>query len=226
MYEINIRLERIDYEQTINSLFPRLINDCASEDEPSMVFRLLKKLDDTAMVIAKDLLALISDEDKMELLKYLVNFYNSDLTSLINKLLREYVDDEAEMSGLIARRCEDYPLSLVLCDVNIRLVALAEKLPSGIALLLKPILKLGGGHEKAILDFVQKNKYIWGTLLSKLESKLHQKGFYVYIQDIEISESIPSIDSAHSKVKPSLPRELEDSIIDALSTYLKSHFNP
>ncbi len=225
MYEINVILERIDYDKTINTLLPGFIEKCYSKDSRNMIFKLLKKLDDTALVIASDILSLVSENDKMELLKCLVNFYDSELTTVINRLLRESVDEGAELGGLVIRG-DSSRLRLVLCNVKLDFTALANKLPSSAAMLLKPLLKMGGEHEKSILRFVQQNKYIWGALISKLEKKLHEKGFFVYIQDIEISESVPALNYVNTDRSFALTPELEDSIINALALYLKSHCNP
>lgn len=222
MYEINIRLERIDYDKTINSLLPGIIKKCSGKDDRNMIFRLLAKLDDTALVIARDILALITEKDKMELLKCLVNFYDSDLTSVINRMLKEHIDEGAELGGLVVRDWGESQLQLVLCNAKINFSSLVNKLPAAVAMMLKPLMRMGSDGERSILRFAQQNKYIWGTLISKLESKLHEKGFYLYIQDIEITEGSTALNAFNHDRKFALSEELEETIIDAVSVYLKA----
>lgn len=222
-YEIILMLDGIEYDKTIKTLLPGIIEKCSIENGRNMIFRLLKKLDDTAVSIASDILSRISEKDKTELLRCLVNYYDSELTGIINRILRDTMGEGTGLSGITVRSNSNAPLELVLCNVEINPDALINKLPSGAAMLIKPLLKMGGGQEHTVLNFIQQNRLIWGALISKLEAKLSEKGFYMHIRDVEINEAAVVLNCTNNDRSFALTYELEETLIEAVSAYLKEH---
>ncbi len=220
-YEINLLLDEIEYDKTIKILLPEIIGKCIAKDERNIFFRLLKRLDDTAVVIASDILSRISEKDKTELLRCLVNYYDSELTGMINRILLDTMGEGARLSGIAVRSNENSPVELVLCNVEFELNTLMNKLPTGAVMLIKPLLKMGAGQEGTILKFIQQNRLIWSALISKLEAKLAEKGFYIHIRDIEINEAAAVLNCANNERSFALSYELEEKLIEAVSSYLR-----
>lgn len=89
MFDIRITVGTIDYEKTIATVFPTVLNKCRKLQNQNLLLNLFLELGEDAMLILLGIMKRLSEDAKQELLCQCMNAYQTVLTDKLNEYLQE-----------------------------------------------------------------------------------------------------------------------------------------
>ena len=225
MLHANIKIENIDYEQTISAVFPMLKDYIVKSESGNPVILLLTKLDDKALPVFLKLLRFLPDNTKDELMTVCLNTYSEKACEKLNEKLSENVMGQHIQIGSVSiRKCEE-AFYLQLGNIKCNYSALVRESVSGVGGAGLALLAGLGGQllEKKAIDL------LWTTenkakVLTMVRNTVSQYGLVMELSDIDLTKEIAqvgdTVPSQDNKLR--LSDELQNEILNALVKYLQS----
>ncbi len=102
MLKISAEVTNIDYESTLNALFPLLSDKLSTIKSKNLAVRALRQLEDSSPVIAANVLHRVPDDMKNRLTVDALNAYSPALTKKINDLIRGKVGSGLTIGSITA----------------------------------------------------------------------------------------------------------------------------
>lgn len=89
MFDIRITVENINFEKTISSLMPAVLQKCREISRPNLVIRMLLELEDDALTVLLGIMQRLPEDAKVDLLCQLMNGNEKVLTEKFNEYLQK-----------------------------------------------------------------------------------------------------------------------------------------
>lgn len=90
MLAANITIKNINYEKTLEGIFPLLKEKLAEKESSHMTIRLFQKLEDAALPIALNIMNRLPNETKTELMLTILNTYSGQIRDKLNEKLEAH----------------------------------------------------------------------------------------------------------------------------------------
>ena len=223
MVKICFKVREIDYEKCFESLIPKIVDECRSKTDPTELEKLIVRLGDDTVPIAKKLLGFLDTDVRDQIIVWLLEDQHDMIVSSVNAAMKELLGGDAVVIG--ALYALDEP------GTKISLNAVRVKTDSK-KLIESPVLTgVAGGAAKlafriAKAETIEKDavKLLSSDLvkpkfISILSDGLRNAGLHITLADVVIAE-----DSGKDKIPCMTDPEKDagkDKIIDALASWLK-----
>lgn len=235
MLATTIKIRSIDYESTLQQIFPVLSKKIMSLPSKDMIVRLLQQLGDAALPVLIGLMYRIPEDTKNELLIRSLNAYAPELRDKLNKEFKRdkwghffeigtiYIDQQTEILLNIGQIKVNYAGLLnndqVSSAINERLgifSGLAKKAVN-MTTSLVPDTKI----ERMGLDFLWREENNT-RLMNLIRNALSTHGMKLELSEIQlIQDEETSEDVIESNQPFALTEQMENDIICALADYLR-----
>lgn len=234
MLAATIKIRSIDYESTLQQIFPVLSEKIMSLPSKNMIVRLLQQLEDDALPVLIGLMYRIPEDTKNELLAGALNAYAPELRDKLNEELKKdewgrlfeigsiYIDRQTEIVLNIGQIKVNYSALLSNGQVN---GAINERLGifSGLA------IKAANMTTALVPEMIEKMclDLLWregndARLMDLISRALSAHGIKLQLSEIRLmqDEKIPD-DVIESRQSFVLTEKMENDIICALAGYLR-----
>ena len=234
MLDAAITIERIEYENTLQHIFPLMSPKIAAMDSDNMVVRLFQQLGDAALPVMCSLMYRLPEDTKDEILIRGLNAFAPILKEKLNEELRKDKWGQCFQIGTIrVERQEGILLRIGRVRVDYSALINLEQVSDALGSRLgrfSPWAKAAAGVatalasgmvEKQGLALLEKesNK---ARLLALLQSTLSKYGVEIGVQAIRFTQSEnPHLDYADVSQPFALTARMEEDIIAALAGYLR-----
>lgn len=205
MADIVITVGEIRYENTLNALFPRVLDRCRQLQNPNMLFKLFLELGEDAPPVMTGLIGYLPDSVKRELICQCVNGCHLTLTKALNEYLHS---NEWGKSFLVQ------DISAVQEENRIKLVAHGVEAKEG---KLMPFLK--GVEQLAVM--VLKKESVKSMLRELIQEALNKNGLMMELQSLDAvsgREKTARREEESFRLSP----ELEDAVVKALAGFIRN----
>ena len=234
MLTASIKILNIDYESTIQHVYPLISKEVVFTESKSTIIRLLQKLDSAALPVLTSMLYRVPKDTKDELLVRSLNAFSMDLIEKISEVFKGtefgrcltigalYAYRKDEIHLVLDRIDVDYPALLNTKQVNNafsgylgRFSGLAKK-AAGVAFSVAPDALEQKGLELLLRD---ENKE---RLLTMIKSVFQEYGIMMDLTAIQIAHEIAHNDEVVEASQPFvLTEKMENDILNALAGYLR-----
>lgn len=249
MIKGKITLSGVNYGESIKNLFPLIMEKLSAIQDPNVVVRFLNRLGENALPIALDILAPLPEEEKVGIVAAAVNQFQGRICTAANGLLKDNSLDSAIRLVTVSAETHNKGLEfLVYCtDPNYRAIAeskLAEKLITGYVDGLGEKMGFHGGGflgnaAKSVLKMSIKTalgqmgkkgpdiicrKDVNRKISDLLSDGLCKFGLVATVESVELEQDIPADMASvipEENAGFSLSKEIEESLMDAVVSYLK-----
>ncbi len=240
MVSIQLKLDSIDYEKSIENLLPRVVDSCVSAPAPSELEKLIGKLGNDCVPVAKKLLRYLDNDLKDQIIVWLVDSHAESITKAANQYLEEILPGKVVYIGSL--RADDLPgsrLSLHALQVQIDYAALlnSQLITSGVRRLgsdggllqgaARFALQMGSLIRQENLEkqgiTLLSSDHVKPRLLSALSQAAAKAGLAVRFSDMVISPDtagVPAVKRS-SGDEGLIPDRFEDALMDALVAWLR-----
>lgn len=254
MFDVKVKVDDIDYEKSFCSLFPQLYTICSNAKTDHLLVRFLNKMGDASIPVIVGILRLLTEKCKGELLCDLINSFDMECVDALNSLLiQDKLGQCFQCSGISMKQDDSTAVSITLTGVVVKYDMLLqndfirEKIVDHICNtmggffgndLVEKFAERGTNYvtslvntmpnvsEKIILSILEQEK-ARRTLLCLAEKELNESGICFSLGDVSIQQSNSPEQthnaSEHGMIK--LSWQLEEALLDSISTYLKSTVN-
>jgi len=228
MIKISFDVQAIDYEKTIENLIPQLTKESGSSTDPTEIDKLIIKLGDDLVPVAKKLLGFLDTDTRDQIIAWLLEKQQDMIVNSANKALDLLGGDAVIIGTLYVLDQPGTKLTLHAGQVRTDSTQLVDSpaltgITGGIAKLAF-MFSDPGTIEKDVIKLLSSD-YVKTKLISTLSDGLHKAGMHITLNDVVISEDtgedeIPRMTDP-DKDEGLLPDAIEDKIIDALASWLK-----
>ena len=234
MLTIDFSLSDINYENTLQQLFPGLSKRIQSAETDNLFIHLFQRLDETALPVMLSILSRLPEQSKNELLVSCFNAYSPVLTEKLNVEINrdscgEYchvgaasMEYDGEIILRLSRVKVDYRKLLNQEKVKCRMNDSLGRLAAVIRLLVNASsLTVPNKLEKLGLELLrdQKTKLQLQKLIGGILSK---KGIQLTLSEIRIKQDTDKETAVKSVTKPAFTETAKADMICALAGYLKA----
>lgn len=247
MFDIRITVGKIDYEKTIASLFPAVLNKCRELKDPNLLLRLFLELEEDALTVLLDILERLSEHAKRELLYQFLNAYRNVMTVKFNEFLQNntlgrnfsvqnlYIEQTGETLELIGKNVSiDYAGLLECEEVNSKINETVASFIGfgGVGKLFAQhagnALKAAAGNmpeetEKLGLKLIQRED-MREKIRNLAQEALQKKELAMELKSLSFVQ-VPDGDLIYAEVPDTIKitPELEAELIKALAGYISLH---
>lgn len=223
MLATNITIKNIDYEKTLEGVFPLLREKLAEKESEHMTIRLFQKLEDASLPIALDIMNRLPKETKTELMVQILNSYSSLIRNKLNEKLADHHIGKHLNVGEVSIIEKDDVLYLWIGQVKANYSLLVRELMPG-------RLGLFGGLAGTLMgENLEEHalKLLWNeerkqSALALARNVVTQYGIVMDLEDIELmKDTNEASDSIEVENHLHLTDEMEAQILNALAGYLK-----
>lgn len=88
MFQINLSIDRINYESILHTVFPTVLERVKEKDSNNLLFRLVRELDEDGEKVLQALMTHLPEDIKNELVCQCLNSYVGTLTRKLNEYLQ------------------------------------------------------------------------------------------------------------------------------------------
>lgn len=220
MISVNIKIVNIDYEKTIQQIFPFMREKLHSLDSVNMVIRLFQKLDDAALPVLLGIINRMPENTKNELLSVCLNTYSSKICQKLNEELTKHPYGKFLRVNRISIVREQEYLYLWLGQIQVNYKGLVKEKISGRWGSLASLF-VGERLEKMALELLwtEESKR---KLIELAQNSFDKYGFAMSLADIQmVKDKEEPVDTIESEERLELTNEMTEDILDALAGYLK-----
>ncbi len=251
MLDVEIKIDSIDYEQSFRNLFPQLSAKCVNMETDHLLVRFLNKMGSASMPVVLRILNTLPERSKGELLCCLANFFRQEFVQTLNGVLKQDVLGQCfQLGSVLLKQADSNVITITFEEVSADYGALlkndtmqkkiAEVIRSSVGdflgdKLVKQLAEKGtsymaalaktmpGISEKIILSVFEQEKTV-KTLLNLAENGLKKRGVYLSLGGATFQQSNKAdhTDETLERQKLNFSWELEESLLDSISAYLKS----
>lgn len=219
---INLEIEKIDYERSLENLLPQMVEKAAGKPSPSDLERYLCKLGDDAVPVAKKLLSYMDVAEKDAIIVWLVNSRQSEFAATANAHMEETLPGKVvQIGGFYAEDLPGTRLRLSAAQVNIDYLALfsspmfSGSLVSGAARLALQMMSQEALEKQGVT--LLNSELVKPKVLSALSEGLRKSGLAVTFRDMKLAVN----NGAAKPGDAQLPDSIKDSLVDALIKWMK-----
>lgn len=245
MFDIFFTISAIDYEATIQTVFPTILNKCKQAESNNVLLRLLAKLDEFAQPVLQGIMRYLPQDIKDEFFCQCVNSFGPTLTGMLNTFLQTdswgknfalaavQVAHNEDAILLIAENVHaDFKALLETDTVQDKVEGVVANL-AGNGFLAKLAGKAAKGALKAASEMAPEELEKAGMvllnrpdiqekLIGMIDKALNHRGIAVTLSKISVEQSASdTLSPVHIRQKFSLSPELEDALLNALAEYLR-----
>ncbi len=237
MIDITLRIKDIDYEKTVENLWPVIKMGLFTKSQNYLALRFLHMLNDTPLMLIKGTLKQISENKRGELFCGLTTLYENNLTALINNIIKNNLSGDIVLGDIEAKySCGETVVTAVNIKVNYKALvkeeavnrAIMQKLDDfpllvkkGIMTFIKGIAGMSEDKiEKGFINIANMN-VVKNWLLNLMKSVLSDHGIVMAVSGIELSRS-SSVIKEHSDLTDFC--KYEDELIEAAARYINTVF--
>lgn len=222
MLAISIKADRIDYEKTLENLYPAIKERLVAAKSQNMIIRLFQKLDDAALPVLLSFMGNLSETAKNELVTQCLKVCSARLSDILNRELGKHPFGKCLRVGEVSGVCGNEGISLWLSQVYVDYKGLVKEKLGG---------KIGGIASFLVSDKIEKTalELLWTDeskrkIIDLAKNALNQHGFVMELVDIQIRLDMEDVDvSIEATESFELPDEVEDEILDALAAFLRKY---
>ena len=222
MLAISIKADRIDYEKTLENLYPAIKERLAAAESQNMIIRLFQKLDDAALPVLLSFMGNLSETAKNELVAKCLKVCSARLDDMLNRELGKHPFGKCLRVGGVSGVCGNEGISLWLSQVYVDYKGLVKEKLGG---------KIGGIASFLVSDKIEKTalELLWTDeskqkIIDLAKNALNQHGFVMELEDIQIRLDMEDVDvSIEATESFGLSDEVEDEILDALAASLRKY---
>lgn len=223
MLAATITIKQLDYEKTLQGIFPLLKEKLAGKESSHMTIRLFQKLDDAALPIALNVMRRLPNETKTELMVQILNTYSSQILNKLNEKLGKHAIGQYIHVGTFSIFEKDGVLYLWFGQIKADYGNIIRNfVPNRLGVLGGFAGALAGERleERAL-------KIIWNDETKQKSLKLardvlDQYGIVMELDDIQLTKDTSEVSNAfEAENHLQLTEEMEMQILDALAGYLK-----
>lgn len=244
MFDVRITAGEIDYEKTIASLFPEVLNKCGEIQNPNFPLRLFLELGEDALTVLLGILERLSEHAKRELLYQVLNSYRDVVTVKLNEFLQNhslgrnfsvqnlYIEQTGDTLELIGKNVSiDYAGLLESEEVNLKINETVASFIGfgGVGKIFAQhagnALKAAAGTmpeetEKMGLKLIQKED-MREKIRNMAQEELQKKGIAVELKSLSFVQ-VPDGDLIQAEAPEAIKitPELEAELIKALAGYV------
>lgn len=221
MLSASIKISNINYEKTLQNIFPMIREKIKSAESKNMIIRFFKKLDDAALPVLLGIMNHLPEDIKNELLVLCLDTYSSKIQEKLNEGLEKNSYGKYMNVGRVSIVQEGNFLYLWIGQVQVDYKGLVkEKLTGKFGSFAS--LFVGEKLESMALEIletdVSKKK-----LIELTEDVLDKYGLVMDLTDIQIIKDKKEIgDFIEAETHLVLSEKMENAIMDALAGYLKN----
>ena len=234
MLAANIIINSIDYESTIQGVYPMVADKIKGMDSGNIAVSLLQQLGDDAVPVINSVLYRIPDDTKNDVVAQGVNAFSSVIVEKINEVLNGESLGGCGSIGDLSMVYENRILVNVdQIEINFQAIAKNPKIKGIIDSklgMLSPVVKAASGLaafisteriEKTLLDILSKGDNM-ARVMNIAKSALTKKGIAVDIADVKIRQTPKrTVDTDGTKPSLVLTDEVKDTLVTALAGYLR-----
>lgn len=225
MLSVNIRIENINYEQTVTAAFPLLKRNIQEMNAKHIALHLLQKLDDKALPVLLNVMQYMSKDAKDEIMIAALNGYSALLCDkLKSELSCHPIGKHLKIAQISADKAGN-AIYLHFRNVECDYYALVRENVSGLRGFGLGIVAGISGPVAELLAL----KRLWTEenkekLLILIQNTITQYGLAMDLADMDLANDTVSDNSspAEREGKLLLSDELLDAILDALAQYLRN----
>lgn len=222
MLAISIKTDRIDYEKTLENLYPAIKERLAATEPQNMIIRLFQKLDDAALPVLLSFMGNLSETAKNELVAQCLKVCSKKLGDILNRELGKHPFGKYLKVGGVSGACGNEGIRLWISRVYVDYKGLVKEKLGG---------KIGGIASFLVSDKIEKTalELLWTDeskqkIIDLAKNALNQHGFVMELVDIQICLDMEDVDvSIEATDSFELPDEVEDEILDALAVFLRKY---
>ena len=229
MFSGKVTIESVDYERTLQGLFPILFENKDSDELPMLIRKVLNKMDGDLLPILLKLIGYMSETEKEAMLLWGLDNYKEQIISWGMQFLRENnIGDAVKFEKINIVKTEgSVGFTLEVFDVQLDYDALKK---STQWLLFGP-LKYVEKYASGLGMFIFNNQFVNTIPVDALIDFLQEKGFYLKIQDIVLMRDkkdarlhdwqTVGMEINNMQTSFKMPEKIEDILLDAVVNYLK-----
>lgn len=223
MLAANITIKNIDYEKTLEGIFPLLKEKLAEKESSHMTIRLFQKLEDAALPIALNIMNRLSDETKTELMVTILNTYSDQIRDKLNEKLEAHDIGKYLHMGEVSIAPRDGVLYLWLGKVKADYGNLLRALVPNRLVIFGALAGAFAGER--LEEYAL--KFLWNDdnkqrVMDLAKDVLEQHGIMMELEDIQLmKDTSESVEVLEEEKHLQLTDEMEMQILDALAGYLK-----
>ena len=250
MIKGSIALSEVDYGESFKNLFPLIMKKTSAVKDPGMAIRFINKMGEDSLPIVLEILSVMSREDKAELISCIINQFRGRICAAVNNSLDEHGIGGAIQFGSIGAERIAGGIRLLASGVTIDYKSLADSALVGkgidtyaesvgaklglqdgafLASAAKFVLKTGatvmsGQIEKKGVEIINRGD-VNKKLSDMLTGALNKFGLVMTVDRITLEQddgedAAPTLPKDDTVV--TFPRNVEESLMDAVVSYLKT----
>lgn len=218
-----LKIGSIDYEETLEAIFPRVVEQMNHQGTDHWAARLIRNLGDDVKTVALGVFSRLPIEMKDELLVHCVNAYGQVLTRKANEALSRKYGPCFSIGALFMER--DEGLYLQIRQIRVAYDSLpGQLLPHWMSSPARMMLAAAGGSgagtiETFLPEFVCR-KENRRRLLKEMQGILNRFGLFVYPDDLDVAQE-PGESALPFRNDAVLDEKLKAGLCDAAAGYLK-----
>lgn len=229
MFSGKVTIERVDYERSLQELFPVLLEKSESAELPMLIRKVLNKMNGDLLPVLLKLIGYMSENEKEALLLWALNNYKEQIISWLMQLLHDQnLSDAVRFEKISIVKTEGSAgFTLEAFDVQLDFDALKNSTQWFLFGPLKYVEKYAPGIGLPIFN----NRCVNAISVDALTIFLQKKGLYLKIRDIVLVQNkkdarlhdtkIVGMETNDMQIGFKLPEKIEDSLLDAVINYLK-----
>lgn len=230
MLSVTVKISNIDYERTLQNLFPAAREKVRAADSKEMIVRLLQKLDDAALPVLIGIAYRLPEDTKNEFFIRCLNAYAPVLKEKLNEELQKDPWGRCFAVGTISAGIrEGILLDIGQIEVEYRALLnheavddFIEKRLGRFSSLAKAAAAVAGNTiERAGLELIQREENK-NRLRELVRRSLLKHGIKVDVEEIQLlREKKAAVDSAEVVQPFTMTGKMEEDVLAALAGYLR-----
>lgn len=224
-----VTVASVDYERSIQGLFPLLLAESGSAELHMLVRSFLSKMDGDLLPIILNIVGYMSRAEKDALLLWALDNYKRQLINMLLQVLRDNGYENAVRIEKLDIVKTEASVGMAQVDFSVQIDhgALVENRPW----ILQSLVKNAARFAQAIGVSLLNIQFFNEKMIKSLTEKLQETGLYLKIQDIELEQDEKDVDLHVSETidmeadqKPAgfdPPEAIGESLVNAVVNYLK-----
>lgn len=220
MITANIKIVNIEYEKTLQQLFPIIRERLGAVESTDLIIRLFQKLDDAALPVLLGIMDRLPERTRNELLAICLDTYSDKLCEKLNEELAKHPYGRFLQAGSVSVERQGEALYLWISQVQVDYKGLVKEKMGGTVGGIASLL-VGEKMEKMALELLWTEESR-GKLIELLQGTLDKYGFAMGLADFQMMQDHETYeDFVEAEKHLILTDELETDILDALAGYLR-----
>lgn len=226
MIKIRLDVGQINYEKSLENLLPRLYERYRGEKELSILKKLIVRLGDDAVPVAKQLFKYLDTDARDQILIWAVNSHSEQLADSLSRHIAEAFSGAVIVMGAIQGKDVSGPgLTLYASNVSIDYDELIKSpmLSGGVLKgAARTAIQLANPEtrEKTCISLLS-SALVKSKLISIIAESLQKAGLVVTLQDIELQiDNAIRLSGPGGEAHREIPDAIEDLLLDAFVSVL------